>query len=57
MYDTEDDYDSVEEPEFLSSEEEMEFLSDQQQGAGLGQKAKQSVWCVIDKAKLSHVQV
>ena len=57
MYDSQDSYDSDGEPEFLSSEEEIEFFSDQQQGAGLGQKAKQSVWSVIDKAKLSHVQV
>jgi hypothetical protein len=56
MYDSEDDYDSDEEPEFLS-EEDMEFLSDHQQDAALGQKTKQSVWGVIDKAKLVHVQV
>ncbi|DBA73929.1 hypothetical protein WJX79_003500 [Trebouxia sp. C0005] len=55
MYDSEDDYDSDEEPEFLS-EEDMEFLSDHQQDAALGQKTKQSVWGVIDKAKLVHVQ-
>ncbi len=56
MYDSEDDYDSDEEPEFLS-EEDMEFLSDHQQDAALGQQTKQSVWGVIDKAKLVHVQV
>ena len=56
MYDSEDDYDSDEEPEFLS-EEDMEFLSDHQQDAALGQKTKQSVWGVIDKAKLVYVQV
>ncbi|DBB04542.1 TPA: hypothetical protein ACH3X1_012624 [Trebouxia sp. C0004] len=55
MYDSEDDYDSDEEPEFLS-EEDMEFLSDHQQDAALAQKTKQSVWGVIDKAKLVHVQ-
>lgn len=55
MYDSEDDYDSDEEPEFLS-EEDMEFLSDHQQDAALGQKTKQSVWGVIDKAKLVYVQ-
>ena len=57
MYDSEDDYDSDEEPEFLSSEEDMEFLSSQQQDPGLDHKAKQSVWGVMDKAKLAHVQV
>lgn len=57
MYDSEDDYDSDEDPEFLSSEEDMEFLSDQQHDAGLSPKAKQSVWGVIDKAKLAQVQV
>ncbi len=56
MYDSEDDYDSEEEPELLS-EEDMEFLSDHQQDATHGQKTKQSVWGVIDKAKLAHVQV
>ena len=56
MYDSEDDYDSDEEPEFLS-EEDMDFLSDHQQDAALGQQTKQSVWGVIDKAKLVHVQV
>ncbi|KAL3137000.1 hypothetical protein ABBQ32_006592 [Trebouxia sp. C0010 RCD-2024] len=56
MYDSEDDYDSDEDPEFLSSEEDMEFLSDQQHDAGLSPKAKQSVWGVIDKAKLAQVQ-
>lgn len=56
MYDSEDDYDSDEEPEFLS-EEEMEFLPDHHQDSPLGQKTKQSVWDVIDKAKLVHVQV
>lgn len=55
MYDSEDDYDSDEEPEFLS-EEEMEFLPDHHQDSPLGQKTKQSVWGVIDKAKLVHVQ-
>ena len=57
MYESEDDYDSDEEPEFLSSEEEMEFLSDQHPEAGLTPKGKQSVWGVIDKAKLAQVQV
>lgn len=57
MYDSEDEYDSDEDPEFLSSEEDMEFLSDQQQDTGLSPKAKQSVWGVIDKAKLAQVQV
>ena len=57
MYDSEDDYDSDEEPEFLSSEEEMEFLSDQQHDASLTPKTKQSVWGVIDKTKLAKVQV
>ena len=57
MYDSEDDYDSDEEPEFLSSEEEMGFLSDQQHDASLSPKTKQSVWGVIDKTKLAKVQV
>lgn len=57
MYDSEDDYDSDEEPDFLSSEEEMEFLTDQQHDTSLSPKAKQSVWGVIDKAKLAKVQV
>lgn len=57
MYDSEDDYDSDEEPGFLSSEEEMEFLTDQQHDTSLSPKTKQSVWGVIDKAKLAKVQV
>ena len=57
MYESEDDYDSDEEPEFLSSEEEMEFLSHQQQDSSTTQKTRQSVWGVIDKVKLAHVQV
>lgn len=57
MYDSEDDYDSDEEPEFLSSEEEMEFLTDQQHDTSLSPKTEQSVWGVIDKAKLAKVQV
>lgn len=57
MYDSDDDYDSDEEPEFLSSEEEMGFLSEQQHDASLSPKAKQSVWGVIDKTKLAKVQV
>ena len=57
MYDSEDDYDSDEEPEFLSSEGDMEFLSSQQQEHGMDNKAKQSVWGVMDKAKLALVQV
>lgn len=57
MYDSEDDYDSDQEPEFLSSEEEMEFLSDQQEDTALGQKTKQSVWGIIAKPKLAQVQV
>lgn len=56
MYDPDDDYDSDEEPEFLSSEEEMGFLSDQQHDTSLSPKAKQSMWGVIDKTKLAKVQ-
>lgn len=56
MYDSEDDYDSDEEPEFLS-EEDMEFLADHHQDSTVGKKTKQSVWGVIDKAKIADVQV
>lgn len=55
MYDSEDDYDSDEEPEFLS-EEDMEFLADHHQDSTVGKKTKQSVWGVIDKAKIADVQ-
>ena len=51
-----DDFDSDQEPDYLSDEEEMEFL-DQQPKASAESKAKSSVWGVIDKSVLAHVQV
>ena len=51
-----DDFDSDQEPDYLSEEEEMEFL-DQQPKASAVSKARSSVWGVIDKSVLAHVQV
>ena len=56
MYDSYDEYDSDEEPESLS-EEEMPFLSEHQQDTALGVTTKRSIWGVIDKTRLAHVQV
>ena len=51
-----EDFDSDQEPEYLSDEEEMEFL-DHHPKLTAGAKAKLSVWGVIDKSMLAQVQV
>lgn len=51
-----EEYDSDQEPEYLSSEGEMDFL-DQQPRVSAEAKAKSAVWGVIDKSVLAHVQV
>lgn len=51
-----EDFDSDQEPEYLSDEEEMEFL-DHHPKITAGAQAKLSVWGVIDKSMLAQVQV